>query len=167
MGHAGRVATPRTLYERVGGAAFFEALTRRFYDAVADDPVLAPVYPSDPVAFENARVHLRDFLIQYFGGPTTYSERRGPPRLRLRHQPFSIGTRERDAWVGHMTAAVRESGVGGLDESRMLTYFDAAGTATINQLEPGPGSPPPDPETSPRESGSLPPNPEVPYRDGV
>jgi hemoglobin len=131
------VATPRTLYERVGGEAFFETLTRRFYRAVADDPVLAPVYPSDPVAFEQARVHLRDFLIQYFGGPATYSEQRGDPRLRLRHQPFSIGIAERDAWVRHMSAAVRQAGIGGMDESRMLTYFDAAGTATINQ-PPGP-----------------------------
>jgi hemoglobin len=129
------MATPRTLYERVGGEAFFETLTRRFYDEVVDDPVLAAVYPTDPVALEEARVHLRDFLIQYFGGPATYSEQRGAPRLRMRHQPFSIGTAERDAWVRHMSAAVRESGVRGLDESRMITYFDAAGTATINQPE--------------------------------
>ncbi|MDQ2726559.1 MAG: globin [Actinomycetota bacterium] len=144
------MATPRTLYERVGGEAFFETLTRRFYDAVADDAVLAAVYPTDAVAFEEARIHLRDFLIQYFGGPTTYSEQRGAPRLRMRHQPFVIGSAERDAWVRHMSNAVRESAARGLDESRMLTYFDAAGTATINQParpdhpvanEPGPGEP--------------------------
>lgn len=150
------MATPRTLYERVGGEAYFETLTRRFYDAVADDPVLAAVYPTDPVALAEARVHLRDFLIQYFGGPGTYSEQRGAPRLRLRHQPFSIGTAERDAWVRHMSAAVRESGVHGLDESRMLTYFDAAGTATINQPERSEQTP------SPAEEG-----PESPCRDSV
>lgn len=145
------MATPRTLYERVGGDAFFETLTRRFYDAVVDDPVLAAVYPSDPIAFEEARVHLRDFLIQFFGGPATYSEQRGAPRLRLRHQPFSIGTAERDAWVRHMSAAVRESEARGLDESRMLTYFDAAGTATINQpttAHQDPVAPPQDPASA-------------------
>lgn len=129
------MATPRTLYERVGGEAFFETLTQRFYGAVAADPVLAAVYPTDPVALEQARVHLRDFLIQYFGGPTTYSQGRGAPRLRMRHQPFTIGIAERDAWVRHMSAAVRESEARGLDESRMLTYFEAAGTATINHLD--------------------------------
>ncbi|MDQ6838646.1 MAG: globin [Actinomycetota bacterium] len=127
------MAIPRTLYERVGGDVFFETLTVRFYDAVAEDPVLAVVYPSEPVALDQARVHLRDFLIQYFGGPSTYSEQRGAPRLRMRHQPFCIGIAERDAWVAHMSAAVRAAGVGGMDEMQMLTYFDAAGTATINQ----------------------------------
>lgn len=156
MRHAGRVATPRTLYERVGGEAYFETLTRHFYDAVADDPVLAPVYPSDPIAFEAARVHLRDFLVQYFGGPATYSEQRGAPRLRLRHQPFSIGTAERDAWVRHMSEAVRASEARGLDESRMLTYFDAAGTATINQPvtpEQDPASAQPGSESSHHNGG--------------
>lgn len=135
MGHAGWMATPRTLYERVGGEAFFETLTLRFYDAVAEDPVLADIYPTDPIAFAAARVHLRDFLVQYFGGPATYSEHRGLPRLQLRHAPFSIGVAERDAWVHHMTAAVTASGVGGMDQSRMLTYFDRAGTAMINEPE--------------------------------
>ena len=132
MGHAGRVATPPTLYERVGGDLFFETLTARFYAAVADDPVLIPLYPDDPTAFEVARLHLRGFLIQYFGGPATYSEQRGHPRLRMRHQPFVVGVAERDAWVRHMRAAVAASGIGGMDESRMLTYFESAATAMIN-----------------------------------
>jgi hemoglobin len=134
------VPTPSTLYERVGGEPFFDELTRHFYDGVRDEPVLAAVYPSDEAAFEAARVHLRGFLVQYFGGPATYSEERGHPRLRMRHLPFAIGPAERDAWVRVMTDAVRASGVGGLDESRMLTYFSSAAAHLVNQGDPDPGS---------------------------
>lgn len=117
----------------MGGDPFFEALTGHFYAAIASDAVLAPLYPSDPDELEAARVHFRDFLIQYFGGPTTYSERRGPPQLRTRHVPFAIGTAERDAWVRLITEAVRASGIRGMDQSRMMTYFEAAATQMINQ----------------------------------
>lgn len=121
------------MYERVGGEAFFEALTRRFYDAVATDPVLRAVYPADdPEAFERARQHLSLFLVQFWGGPAVYSQQRGHPRLRMRHLPFTIGQAERDAWVRHMSEAVRAAGLGPMEETQMLSYFESAATAMIN-----------------------------------
>src|SRR5579862_4859541 len=110
------------MYDRVGGDAFFETLTRRFYDAVAADPVLRPLYPGDDAGLEAARGHLRDFLIQFWGGPDIYRTRRGEPRLRQRHIPFVIGPAERDAWVAHMSDAVRAGGLRPLDETQMLSY---------------------------------------------
>jgi hemoglobin len=122
------------MFDRVGGAAFFETLTVRFYQGVAVDPVLRSLYPTeDAAAFEASRGWLRDFLIQYWGGPTTYSDQRGHPRLRMRHAPFAIGAAERDAWLRLMTAAVREAGLSGLDEAQMLSYFEAAAHHMVNQ----------------------------------
>ncbi|MEX1169456.1 MAG: globin [Chloroflexota bacterium] len=97
---------PRSLYERAGGTPFFEALVARFYDGVEADPVLRPVYPEADLA--PARRRLTLFLIQYWGGPTTYDEERGHPRLRMRHAPFAIGPAERDRWLLHMRAAIAE-----------------------------------------------------------
>lgn len=122
-----------TLYDRVGGRPFFEALTRRFYGAVGADPVLRPLYPDTDEEFEAARRHLELFLVQYWGGPADYQEARGHPRLRMRHSPFAIGQAERDAWVRHMTDAVRAGGVSQLDELQMLGYFTAAATQLINR----------------------------------
>jgi hemoglobin len=96
---------PGQLYARVGGAPFFERLIETFYDGVATDPVLLPLYPEAP-DLTGARRRLTLFLIQYWGGPTTYSEERGHPRLRLRHLRFAIGPTERAAWLDHMTHAV-------------------------------------------------------------
>lgn len=124
---------PPSFYERVGGDAFFDTLTQRFYAAVADDPVLRPLYPEDEAGFEAARTHLRDFLIQLWGGPSTYSAQRGHPRLRQRHLPFAIGQTERDAWVDQMSAAVREAKLKPLEEQQLLSYFAAAATHLINQ----------------------------------
>jgi hemoglobin len=120
------------MFDRVGGEVFFEELTRRFYRAVADDPVLRRLYPEDDDQFEEARHHLELFLIQFWGGPSKYNAERGEPRLRMRHAPFRIGRTERDAWVQHMTDAVRSMGLGGLDETQMLGYFANAATAMIN-----------------------------------
>jgi len=95
-----------TLYEEVGGEPVFRQLVERFYEGVALDPVLRPLYPDEDLT--EARARLRMFLEQYWGGPTTYSEQRGHPRLRLRHAEWVIGERERDAWLRHMRAAVEE-----------------------------------------------------------
>jgi hemoglobin len=92
------------LYDAVGGEAVFRQLVDRFYDGVADDPVLRPLYPEQDLT--GARNRLALFLMQYWGGPTTYSETRGHPRLRRRHANWVIGERERDAWLGHMHTAV-------------------------------------------------------------
>lgn len=128
-----RVPEVPTMYERVGGERFFDALTRRFYDAVAQDPVLRPLYPEDEAGLELARVHLRDFLIQYWGGPDRYNETRGAPRLRQRHVPFAIGPAERDAWLLHMTDAVHRAGAHPLDEAQLIGYFNSAAAALTNR----------------------------------
>jgi len=94
-----------TLYARVGGFSFFERLVDAFYDGVATDEVLLPLYPEAP-DLTGARQRLTLFLVQYWGGPTTYSDERGHPRLRMRHMPFHIGKPERDRWLVHMMAAV-------------------------------------------------------------
>jgi len=99
------VSKPRSLYERVGGMPFFERLVDRFYDGVAGDPELLRLYPDAP-DLSDARHRLTLFLAQYWGGPMTYSEERGHPRLRLRHMRFRIGPAERDRWLHHMAAAV-------------------------------------------------------------
>ena len=91
------------VHDAVGGADFFVELVERFYAGVADDPDLRPMYPED---LEPSRRHLALFLQQYWGGPTTYSDERGHPRLRMRHAPFVVGERERDAWLRHMLAAL-------------------------------------------------------------
>lgn len=118
------------VYEAAGGETVFRELVKRFYARVETDPVLRPVYPEEDLSGATERLTL--FLIQYWGGPNTYSQTRGHPRLRMRHQPFAVGRRERDAWLGHMTAAVNslelEPGV----RKALLDYFDTASTAMIN-----------------------------------
>jgi hemoglobin len=123
------VNTAATMFERVGGAVWFDELVTRFYDGVASDPVLRPLYPDD---LEPGRQHLRDFLIQYWGGPTHYSDSRGHPRLRMRHAPFVIGPEQRDAWFSHMAAAVQAGGLTNEDASEMLDYFAMAATHLVN-----------------------------------
>ena len=119
----------KTMYDRVGGLEFFEALTERFYRGVAEDPVLRPLYPED---LSGPRRHLCLFLAQFWGGPRTYSEQRGNPSLFARHLPFKIGAPERDAWLEHMTKAVREAHLARLDEAQMLSYFEAAADHLVN-----------------------------------
>ena len=124
------MADGETLYDRVGGEDWFFALVDRFYEGVEGDPVLRPVYPEDLGPGKRA---LALFLVQLWGGPTTYSDEKGHPRLRARHLPFVIDTPERDAWVRHMTAAVRGGGLSPEDEDEVLAYFDNAATHMINQ----------------------------------
>ena len=99
------VAETRTVYEAAGGMGFFERLVDRFYEGVAADPPLLALYP-EPEDLSAARRHLTLFLVQYWGGPTTYSDERGHPRLRMRHAPFAIGPDARDRWLRHMREAV-------------------------------------------------------------
>ena len=93
------------MFEAAGGMPFFEALVDRFYEGVATDPVLLRLYPK-PDDLADARHRLTLFLAQYWGGPSTYSDERGHPRLRMRHAPFAIGPEERDHWLAHMQAAL-------------------------------------------------------------
>lgn len=118
------------VYEAAGGEPVFRELVKRFYEKVETDPVLRPVYPEEDLAGATERLAL--FLIQYWGGPNTYSERRGHPRLRMRHQPFAIGQTERDAWLRHMTAAVDSLELAPGVRKALLDYFDVASTAMIN-----------------------------------
>ena len=97
-------ARPETFYDAVGGEATFAKLVHEFYRGVAADPVLRALYPEDDLG--PAEERLRMFLIQYWGGPQTYSAQRGHPRLRMRHAPFAINSAARDAWLRHMRAAV-------------------------------------------------------------
>jgi hemoglobin len=120
-----------TLFERVGGEAFFTALIERFYAGVANDPVLRPLYPAD---LGPPSHHLALFLVQYWGGPDTYSQQRGHPRLRMRHVPFAIGQPERDAWLAHMRTAVESSAAAPADAQALLDYFASASTSLINRM---------------------------------
>ena len=123
----------RSVYELAGGEPVFRLLVGRFYARVADDPILRAVYPEEDLSDATERLTL--FLIQYWGGPSTYSEQRGHPRLRLRHQPFAIGPAERDAWLGHMTAAVDSLDLAPGVRKALLDYFATASTAMINRPE--------------------------------
>jgi len=118
------------VYEAAGGAETFKRLVERFYARVAEDALLRPIYPEEDLSSATERLTL--FLIQYWGGPSTYNEQRGHPRLRLRHQPFAIGQAERDAWLGHMTAAVDSLALAPALRKALLDYFETASTAMIN-----------------------------------
>jgi len=128
-----RMSELGNVYEAVGGADFFVALVDRFYAGVAIDPLLRPLYPDD---LTESKDHLALFLQQYWGGPGTYSEERGHPRLRQRHAPFVIGEAERDAWIRHMTASldhlVVERGVPPEIEARLIDYFVQTADFMVN-----------------------------------
>jgi hemoglobin len=94
-----------TVHELVGGDAFFVGLVDRFYAGVETDELLRPMYPDD---LTEPKRHLAGFLAQYWGGPPRYSEERGHPRLRMRHDPFRVDEAARDTWLRHMLAAVDE-----------------------------------------------------------
>jgi hemoglobin len=123
----------RTFYDEVGGAPVFSALVAHFYAGVRTDPVLAPLYPQDD--WDGAEARLRGFLEQYWGGPTTYSQERGHPRLRMRHAPFAIGTAERDAWLRHMREAVDSLGLPPEQEQPLWQYLETAAYSMQNQWD--------------------------------
>ena len=117
--------TAPSLFSRAGGMPFFERLVDVFYGEVADDPVLAPLYPEYP-DFSGARHRLTLFLVQYWGGPTTYSDERGHPALRMRHMRFHIGPRERDRWLEHMASAVAQVCDDSAMAAELMGYFVSA-----------------------------------------
>lgn len=121
-----------TLYETVGGMPFFERLVDRFYEGVASDPELLALYPQ-PDDLAPARRHLTLFLAQYWGGPTTYSDERGHPRLRMRHAPFAIDAAARDRWLEHMHAAVDALDPPPPVRTALLEYFDWAAEGLRNR----------------------------------
>lgn len=128
------VPPQQAFYDVVGGEATFRRITQRFFELVPQDEALAAVYPLDDLA--GAEERLRLFLMQYWGGPTTYSDARGHPRLRMRHAPFRIGPREREAWVAAMRTAVDEAGLQPRHRDDLMGYFESTATHMINSAGP-------------------------------
>jgi hemoglobin len=130
---------PVSFYEAVGGEETFTRLTRRFYEEVAADPVLRRVYPAENLG--PAEEHLRLFLMQYWGGPATYNELRGHPRLRMRHVRFYIGETERDLWLKHMRTALDELGLPAALDAQLWDYLVMAAHSLVNVApESGPAA---------------------------
>jgi len=124
---------PQNFYDAVGGADTFRTIVARFYEQVRDDEILRPMYPEEDLTAAEDR--LRMFLEQYWGGPHTYSEQRGHPRLRMRHSPFRIGLLERDAWLRCMHTAVASIDSATLDDvhrRELLAYLEMAADAMVN-----------------------------------
>jgi hemoglobin len=120
-----------SFYEQVGGDAFFADLTSQFYAVVATDPILRPMYPEDDM--KGAAQRLQWFLSQYWGGPTTYQENRGHPRLRMRHSQFTIGIAARDAWLRAMKTAVDGVEIKEELKEQLWDYLEMAADAMVNQ----------------------------------
>ena len=124
---------PRSFYDEVGGAETFRTIVATFYQLVREDEILRPLYPEDEL--DAAEERLRMFLEQYWGGPRTYSDQRGHPRLRMRHAPFRIGFMERDAWLRNMHIAVAEIDSTTLDDAHrevLINYLEMAAQSMVN-----------------------------------
>ena len=121
-------------WREVGGRATFEKLVRAFYDGIRTDEVLLPMYPEQP-DLEGAIQRLTGFLEQYWGGPSTYSEERGHPRLKMRHLPFKVNPDARDRWLRHMRAAVDSLELSPLDDATLWAYLDRAAHAMLNTFD--------------------------------
>jgi hemoglobin len=122
-----------SFYDQVGGRPTFEKLVRAFYDGVATDPVLVEMYPEED--HEGAIQRLTGFLEQYWGGPGTYSEERGHPRLRMRHMPFKVNPDARDRWLRHMRFAVDSLELPPLQDATLWGYLDRAAHAMVNTFD--------------------------------
>ncbi|MEP6697991.1 MAG: globin [Pseudonocardiales bacterium] len=121
----------QSFYDAVGGAETFRRLVSRFYHGVASDPVLRPLYPDEDLSAAQQRLTM--FLSQYWGGPRTYSEQRGHPRLRMRHVPFAIGERERMAWLTHMRNAVDSLDLPQEYATTLWNYLESAAFSLQNR----------------------------------
>jgi hemoglobin len=120
-----------SLYQEVGGSGFFIELVNKFYEGVINDEVIISLYP-DRNDLEGAKERLSLFLMQYWGGPTTYSDERGHPRLRQRHFPFAIGERERDHWLMHMQGAIDAMPTSDSVRTRLSEYMSNAAQHLVN-----------------------------------
>jgi hemoglobin len=118
-------------YEAVGGHAAFDRIVRRFYEGIKTDDILRPMYPDD---LDGAVWRLTAFLEQYWGGPTSYSDERGHPRLRARHAAFRIDDVARDRWLRHMTTAVDAESLSPLHRETLMDYLDRAAHAMVNTM---------------------------------
>ena len=126
-------APPQTFYDAVGGEPFFVALVQRFYEGVAGDPELRALYPEEDLG--PAELRFRMFLEQYWGGPTTYSEQRGHPRLRMRHAPFAVTPQQRDRWLRHMRDAVDSLDLSEEYGQVLWSYLERAADSMVNTFE--------------------------------
>ncbi len=122
-----------TFYERVGGGESFRVLIERFYAGVAEDPPLRALYPEEDLG--PAAERLRLFLEQYWGGPHTYSQTRGHPRLRIRHAPYAVTPTQRDRWLHHMLAAVDSLELDEADDAELREYLVRAAQFMVNALD--------------------------------
>ena len=122
-----------TFYEAVGGHDTFVRLVDRFYEGVAGDPVLREMYPEEDLGPAAERLTL--FLEQYWGGPTTYSDQRGHPRLRMRHNPYQVNPDARDRWLTHMRAAVNDLQLHPELERMLWDYLERAAFSMVNSME--------------------------------
>ena len=122
-----------TVYQAMGGRPTFERLVRRFYEGVRTDDVLAPMYPEDDL--EGAVERLTMFLEQYWGGPSTYSDTRGHPRLRMRHAPYAVSPLARDRWLQHMRDGVDELELPADLEALLWDYLQRAAFSLVNTME--------------------------------
>jgi len=125
--------TESSFFTSVGGHETFVRLVDTFYAGVADDEVLRPMYPEEDLGPAKERLVL--FLEQYWGGPTTYSDTRGHPRLRMRHAPYKVNPDARDRWLTHMRAAVGSLALSPLHESTLLDYLERAAHSLLNTFE--------------------------------
>jgi hemoglobin len=126
-------AEETSLFHAIGGEPAFRKLVEEFYAGVATDPDLRPMYPED---IGPATERLTLFLIQYWGGPNTYSSQRGHPRLRMRHAPFRIGLAERDAWLRHMRHAVDSLRLPADLHATLWEYLERAAFFMVNSVDP-------------------------------
>jgi len=117
-------------FEDFGGKNFFVNLVTDFYKGVKEDQILRPMYPEDD--FDGAIERLSLFLMQYWGGPSTYSEQRGHPRLRMRHMPFAIDFKARDAWLTHMQSALKNQYLNSELETKIWNYLSMAANSMVN-----------------------------------
>lgn len=131
MSEPGRRLTPEETFAAMGGEATFRDLVARFYESVAADPLLRPMYPEEDLG--PAQHRLTMFLIQYWGGPAQYAQERGHPRLRMRHEPFAIGPAERDAWLLHMAQAMATLDMGEAPRAALWGYLTTAAEALRNR----------------------------------
>jgi hemoglobin len=128
------MSKPQSFYDGVGGAETFHRLIAAFYRRVAEDPILRPLYPEQDLG--PAEVRFRMFLEQYWGGPKTYSEQRGHPRLRMRHAPFAVTPTARDRWLELMRAALDEVKLAPDRDQEIWTYLVMAAHSMVNTDEP-------------------------------
>ena len=125
-------AQERTFFDEIGGMPVIEGIVRRFYEGVATDEVLGPMYPAEDLADGSAERRLRLFLAQYWGGPTSYSEERGHPRLRMRHAPFRVDREAREHWLTHFRAGLDEAGLTPEQDAKFWGYVTYAAEFMLN-----------------------------------